>query len=690
MPLPWQKKPVKTDPVADAMGGLRALTAATLLQPHAGLIQRIRLTSGVSDQKFDTVFLPIIEIYAQLVQLLPASINDYYTAPGGLLNKGLETGFIALQSSDARIFTVRETSKRRRTQEPRWRAASFIGGLFYHCGWVSTGLKVVSDAGNTWNPLTKTLGDWVSFEKTETYYLNFLPGEQSGNNEITSFLLQKYIPVAALDYLTEEGPDILVNLLRTMSDALDAQDPDTLLTVVRQSEQAVIDRDRRQRLGNSSVAGGIAVDVYLIDAMRELLRARWTVNDKDSVVFLTKRGLFIEWERASEDIKQHLRQSNTPGIPNHPDTLVDCLSRTGFINPHAPTHSHYWKITVQHESGSMDMDAIQIAHPELLLKHENPALLDITVHGENQSPLPGKKNAAEEGRPNHQQVVDDDMQEPDAPIVAKEVALEEQTGERPPPDGPLSPNPHRKATDRINRWFEQQGEVGRALLSLVMDINSGKRVLGSDVFWAERGLAVCYPESLQGYGLDESAIANECFTKDWLERDPVKSMARVQTVVDADGQERRVLLLKREIGEKIVQAAGKDLEQFRANSKKPDSNKPTSAPVKPEENQAGKPSLNHFFQAIHESHCSGGLPFELSANDSVVIAPYPEIFSWFMEMNKGVNGKELIKRLMGRDLIVSDGGVVWHTDNGRKTVWFRSTCCTDLHRALTNRDIDDE
>lgn len=641
--------------------GLPLTNPAELLQSHTALIQRIRLAAGISNERFAEIYLPVIEIYANLVHLLPASRADYYTMPGGLLSKGLETGFIALQSADARIFTVRESAERRRTQEPRWRYAAFIAGLFHHCGWVSTGLSAVNEQGRAWNPLIHPLWTWLEQRKCKAYFLNIYPTESAGNCELSSLIVQKYIPHVSLEFIAQDGPDIVVNLLRSLSGTLGAKDQDTLLQVMRQAEQAVIERERRQRIGGAQ-AGGITVEVYLVDAMRELLRTKWKVNERSGAVYITERGLFLNWDLAAEDIKQFLRDSKTPGIPSNPETLAESLNRAGMINPYAQTHSLYWPIVIGHETGDERIDALQLAYPEMLLSRDSPPPLKVLVEGEmvvdtqnipmeSSEPLPPTVTSSQSPTQTHSQK------------TSKPAAQ------------PVESGPH---SDEASRWLTQRGQSGAILLALAFDLKAGKRRAGEDVFWTEQGIALRFPESLHDYGVEEPVIANEMFVNGWVVPDPKKPMARVQSVTIHDGSAVRVLLLNKEIGDRLQAIAGCNLCMT------------TPSPGKAEtgaQSDEEAPMPARFFASLMNAWQADTLMMDLAASKAAVIAPYPEIFHWFAEAS-GMAFNEATSVLTQREFTIPDAGFIWHTSAGRKYVWFRKANCEALHKKLRKGKVD--
>jgi conjugal transfer pilus assembly protein TraI len=104
-----------------------AASVADLLTPHEALLDRIRIGYGVDASTFEREVMAAVRGYAAFVHLLPATADNHFSTPGGLLELGLEVGFFALQGTDAHIFSGRATISTRRLLEPPACAARRTG-----------------------------------------------------------------------------------------------------------------------------------------------------------------------------------------------------------------------------------------------------------------------------------------------------------------------------------------------------------------------------------------------------------------------------------------------------------------------------------------------------------------------------------------------------------------------------------
>ena len=125
--LPSDNPYPSTDP------GFAALQVEELLASNDDLIGRIRLCFGIDRDTFERDVQVLLRRYAACVHLLPATADNYFSTPGGLLRLGLEVAFFSLQGTDAHIFAGRSTISVRRQLEPRWRMPRSSPGCAASC-----------------------------------------------------------------------------------------------------------------------------------------------------------------------------------------------------------------------------------------------------------------------------------------------------------------------------------------------------------------------------------------------------------------------------------------------------------------------------------------------------------------------------------------------------------------------------
>ena len=182
--------------------GFAALSVDEVLAANADIVSRIKLCYGTDRETFETNVLALIRRYAAYVHLLPATADNYFSAPGGLLRLGLEAGFFSLQGTDAHIFSGRSTISTRRLLEPRWRHATFIAGLCCEAHRVLSHMLVTDENGEIWSGYLQPLADWLATRGAARYFLSWRP-HAIETRSLGVFALPHVVPPAVLQYLLE-------------------------------------------------------------------------------------------------------------------------------------------------------------------------------------------------------------------------------------------------------------------------------------------------------------------------------------------------------------------------------------------------------------------------------------------------------------------------------------------------------
>ena len=193
--MPATPTPVTSYPASDP--GFAAVPVEDLLAGEADLIARIKLCYGIDRDGFERDVLTLVRRYAACVHLLPATADNYFSKPGGLLRLGLETAFFSLQGTDAHIFSGRMSISARRRLEPRWRHATFIAGLCCELHRLMSHIIVTDAAGEAWPAFLRPLADWLATRGSERYFLRWRPQAVEARG-LGLFALPHVVPPAVM------------------------------------------------------------------------------------------------------------------------------------------------------------------------------------------------------------------------------------------------------------------------------------------------------------------------------------------------------------------------------------------------------------------------------------------------------------------------------------------------------------
>lgn len=363
-------------PESDA--GIAARPIDDILGEHQDLIDRIKVCYGVDRPTFAEELLPLIRRYAACVHLLPATPDNYYHAPGGLLRLGLEVGFFSLQGTDGHIFSGRATISTRRHLEPRWRQATFLAGLCSELHRTLGRVTVTNDQGEAWAPYLQPLSAWLARHHAARYYLKWLPHAPDCRAQ-GLFLLPHVVPNAVLQHLASANTVIVPHMLASIAGVPVYPEHNILDDLVRRAAALVIDRDLRasgERDGKAQV--GAHWERHLVDALRQLVRTHpaWRPNTDKSRLWYGGDGAFLVWPNAAADLRALLASQSLAGIPQENDTMHSILLAAGVLTPR-PDGQALWPI--HPPGGKPGLDAVKLASPALLFAGLDPAPAPLAV-----------------------------------------------------------------------------------------------------------------------------------------------------------------------------------------------------------------------------------------------------------------------------------------------------------------------
>ena len=457
--------------------GLAALPVADLLGSVEDLVARIRLCFGIDRADFARELQPLVHRYACYVHRLPATADNYFSAPGGLLRLGLEVGFFSLQGTDAHIFSGRSTISVRRQLEPRWRLATFIGGLCCELHRVLSHVIVTDAHGDEWPAYLQPLSTWLGGRGTERYFVRWRP-DATETRALGILALPHVVPPDTLQFLNEDNTIIVPHLLASIGGMPVVRDHNVLDSLVRRSLALVIDRNLQAHADrNGAPRFGSHLERYLVDALRRLVASHsaWMPNREKSRVWFGRDGLFLVWPQAGGDMQALLEADQLPGIPKAAQTLLEVLLGAGVFEAQAGQHPTW---TILPPGARAPVEAVKLASPAILLAGQaaQPEAIDASLVSPPDAPLSDRsgKMIAPTTPPGTQlSLIDqaDEAEWPDAPAAAalpRQPAAPARDAKRP---NPLPPSPAVPPTFRLNAPLRLNPAVRDALASVVHTLN---------------------------------------------------------------------------------------------------------------------------------------------------------------------------------------------------------------------------
>jgi len=420
--------------------GIAALSTDEVLGPHQDLIDRIKICYGMDRPTFERDLLPLILRYAEFVHLLPATPDNYFNGPGGLLRMGLEVAFFSLQGTDGHIFSGRSTITTRRHLEPRWRHATFIAGLCSEIHRTLCHVIVTNEHGEEWQPYLLPLSTWLTRHPVSRYYLKWRPNVHEIRT-LGIFALPHVISAEMLQHLANGNAIVVPHMMASISGMPIYKDRNILDDLVRRSVALVIDRYLQasaDRYGKPQL--GSHLERYLLDALRRLINSNsaWIPNGEKSRVWYGSDGLFVIWPAAAMEIRALLEADQLPGIPKAPETMLEILIAAGVFDPQEAGQAT-WQIVPPNMKTSIE--AARLSSPAILFAGLDPAPKPLATalvratgaetEGAAAAPGPSAPSGAAPIKASHKPAPAQQLPLP----IEQEPALPEQSATAPPPDG---------------------------------------------------------------------------------------------------------------------------------------------------------------------------------------------------------------------------------------------------------------
>jgi integrating conjugative element relaxase (TIGR03760 family) len=193
---------------------LLQITGAHRLLPHLSQL------SCLSQATFDRDLLPVIERYAEFVQLMPASESHHHANVGGLLVHAMECAHHALVRRRGYVLPRSGGAEIQDEQRDHWTYAVFLGALLHDVGKPLSDLRIsmrLTQAGQAtrWMPMSGSLVDCKALE----YAVQFAPKAErdyTAHGRMGMVLLQRLVPASTLRFLGQH-PNVLEELTQFLS-----------------------------------------------------------------------------------------------------------------------------------------------------------------------------------------------------------------------------------------------------------------------------------------------------------------------------------------------------------------------------------------------------------------------------------------------------------------------------------------
>lgn len=332
-----------------ALQSFEALVATT---DSAVLLGSIERRTRLSTQVFKRDCLPVLETFADFVQMLPASESHHHAQPGGLWIHALEVVDAALTFRAGMELPAGASTEERKRLEHRCTFAVFAAALLHDVGKPVTDVKVLlygadPRAGRPWTPMA---GSMRTFD-VGWYSVSFAnPSERDykAHSKLPAVLLHAFVQPRVMRWLAEEG-DVLAQLLAYLS----GEDADgSLGSIVKRADS---DSVRRNLLHATRTRFSSARTRPLIERLMEALRrmlhegAVLPLNRPGAAGWVYEDRVWFVCARLADEVRTYLAQHESgTGIPgkDRNDRLFDTWQEHGAVEP-AADGGAIWRVRVE-------------------------------------------------------------------------------------------------------------------------------------------------------------------------------------------------------------------------------------------------------------------------------------------------------------------------------------------------------
>ncbi|MGI9573305.1 MobH family relaxase [Alloalcanivorax xenomutans] len=305
--------------------------ADALLAPHNGLISTLKGLAGVPESHWQRLYQALLDRFAALVQLLPASEAHHHAGPGGLLRHGLEVAHNALLLRRGILLPPNASPEEQASQQDLWTYACFTGALLHDLGKPVVDQEITlhhaNGSSHAWTPVSGPMPEGSQ------YHVTFRRGRVHRQHErIAPLLAPILLPQHGLDWLAS-APTLLDAWLAAIQGAMEDAGP--LGAIIAKA-------DRRSVAEN--LAGGVTPQMpttrvrplaeRLLTGLRHLITSgELPLNRRGAAGFTDEHHIWLVSKRAIDALLVHLIEEGQPDIPSRNSRVMDELQQHGIVVP---------------------------------------------------------------------------------------------------------------------------------------------------------------------------------------------------------------------------------------------------------------------------------------------------------------------------------------------------------------------
>lgn len=211
-----------------------------LLKRNQMLISELYRNTGLSEEEFDEIVVPVLFNFAKYAQVLPASEKHHHSGVGGLFRHSLEVFVIAVRLSNGKSFCGGLEGKSKAITKVRWPLAVGFAGFLHDAGKAVHDMKAIcTKSGDEWNPFNESLYDFAHDRK---YLPVWRESRTHKTHEIVGgALADQIIPTKVRGWLNMGDPLVLPTMLFAIS-GFEKPDMPAVYEIVKQADKESVSK----------------------------------------------------------------------------------------------------------------------------------------------------------------------------------------------------------------------------------------------------------------------------------------------------------------------------------------------------------------------------------------------------------------------------------------------------------------
>ena len=347
--------------------GIRpVLSAETLLatRQRGVLLQEIQSLVSIPERHYSALFDTAIRNYANFVQELPASEIHHHSAPGGMLDHGLEVTKGALAIRRGHMLPPGAEPESLAKQADRWTYAVFTGALLHDIG-----KPAVDQIIQIFDPSKKPLGQWIPWNgpmaANHHYHMDFVRPRRYGlHPRAGALLVHHIIPPIGLAWLSEDQA-LFEPWICLVSG--DMESAGVLGQIIHEADGRSVARNLGAGdVGQFPSARTTPLHKKLLTGLRYLIaEGHLPLNRNGAAGWLDHDDLWLVSKRTVDALRDHLHQEGHTDMPSRNDRIFDVLQEHAILEPNG--EQAIWRAKVADGAGEWahELTLLRIARNQI-------------------------------------------------------------------------------------------------------------------------------------------------------------------------------------------------------------------------------------------------------------------------------------------------------------------------------------